>query len=782
LRELTEEECEYMQESELLDMRIALGKNERFIELTGGSSVHFKLLRHMITVEQDLRVIKWLVRYMVAYGDRQAGKHFSRVIDWSDEAVSTALLTGIMQSVDPSKKCPSAEAFDKLHAIVSRTPSCNSNRDHLQLAVQYAVRHLLIGVGQWTDDHVAVGDSEEESPCSHYLAPLFARLYAESQWETARVNLRSINERLALTRPRRSLADILASALSIYTQHSADVVFDQMKSAKWPDKEAMIAGLSAKLDFVLRSDVISQLASDPTEEAVNQFQNEIRPAVERGILHRLSTVHRGMSAFRLSPSPCKSPRPFLVSGKHSSLMGFLPATSNIELPPMLAYGSIAGDDGAVIVAGFSDALTLVHRSDIGRGKGKDMPDPTAREMSNAVRMVGRTRRLIQQDTVEWFGGTEAIAAIQYMKSEAQGAYLLAWGELVEQKGGSPALNKFLRNKISAGHVRSAKVIKVLDVLFPRTVSEDTRHSQFLEHIIYASRINVDTVLTTGKEAQAALALGLRQVLAQHGGSEGVFKAMNKAGNAKKLAFVNAIFRLCQQPAHAVLGTAYGRICQRIIHSINTYSHCFALMGSLAQVSEVDRGTLNDAQRTEDIPKQELYKVCSGDGLGGSFSAVFEVLGGGCDGTVEAELYRCSKIIRACGINPQNVVMVRLIHWLVREIEDPEIYRSLHACHQIVLLPYSKVQVAHSDCQEDQDTPIMVADFFRDLSGRFLCTTKDSVWSDAHFAVKVATGVDCGFGNWMSWTPTDRGAPDMTCNAVTTCVLAQVNIHVRYLRC
>jgi hypothetical protein len=771
-----------MEESDLMQMRRTLTSNPRFIQLTGGPSAHMKLLRHMLNVESDLRVMKSILRYEVGYGDRERGKSLSSVIDWSDTAVSTALLQAIVESANPSETCPSVASFEKLYKVVSSSKSCATNHAHLHLAIQYAMKHLLVSVQQQTDDAVDEDESEVESPVSSYLTPLLERLHTESQWEVAMRNLQNINTRRASLRPPSSVCHILTSAVALYIQGSADVVFDQMRTERWTDNKQVMAGLSEKLDFVLRPSVIEKLAScDHTvysPKAGKQFQDEIRPALESDILHRFKTVHRGFRAFQSESDAGESPRQFLQATGHSSPSGFSPVTRKIELPSMCAYGSLSGDDGAVVVAGLRTSMSLVHRSEIGGGMNMAIPSP--RQSSNALLLSGRVRRMIVQDTLEFLGGASAIAALPYLENKQDGAdpaYLLEWQDLVAQKGGTPALNKFLREREHWGQTRTAKVMKLIDVLFSRTVSEDKRELQFLEHIICASRINVDTVATTSKVAQAALAMEMRKLLEKHGGSRGVFGAMNLASVPKKLAFVNELLDICKEPAHAVLGSSFACICERIIKSMKTNGHAFVLMANFDQVSRSDRETLSKAQGAMHIPKQEVCNVCCADGLGGSMSAVFEVLGGFPDGTVRVELAHCLQKLQACGISESNAIFVRMLHWIVREIETPEAFSLLPAGDQIVFLPYEKVVTAEAARRYNDDTPPMVKECFRDWSTRSLSTAPDDIWADVHFTQCIHPKAQCAFGNWASWSYSDRGPSDLTCNPVTTCVLAQVITHI-----
>jgi hypothetical protein len=48
-----------------------------------------------------------------------------------------------------------------------------------------------------------------------------------------------------------------------------------------------------------------------------------------------------------------------------------------------------------------------------------------------------------------------------------------------------------------------------------------------------------------------------------------------------------------------------------------------------------------------------------------------------------------------------------------------------------------------------------------------------IWRDEHFKHVIDKEMKCAFDNWESWSYSDRGPSDLTCNTVTTCVLAQV---------
>ena len=72
---MTEEDCECMEDSDLMEVRATLTSNPRFIELTVGPSTHMKLLRHMISIEIDFRVMKSILWYAVGYGDRKRVKN-----------------------------------------------------------------------------------------------------------------------------------------------------------------------------------------------------------------------------------------------------------------------------------------------------------------------------------------------------------------------------------------------------------------------------------------------------------------------------------------------------------------------------------------------------------------------------------------------------------------------------------------------------------------------------------------------------------------------------------
>jgi hypothetical protein len=102
-----------------------------------------------------------------------------------------------------------------------------------------------------------------------------------------------------------------------------------------------------------------------------------------------------------------------------------------------------------------------------------------------------------------------------------------------------------------------------------------------------------------------------------------------------------------------------------------------------------------------------------------------------------------------------------------------------------MLPYAKVDAAERARRNIDGTAPMVKALFRDWSSRSLATGITDIWRDEHFISSVETNMPCGFGNWQSWSYSDRGASDLTCNAVTTCVLAQVItdiIRVGYVLC
>lgn len=763
---LTEHDCECMQESELCDLRAALVKTECFLQLTKGASVHLKLLRDIMSIEQDLRVMKSIVRYSVPQSMR-AGK-FGSFIDWGDAKVSNALLQAIAESEDPEQQFPSAESFEKVCDMVLQSKSSKSSPSHMRNAIRHAVSQLLISVGPESDEDDDTNESEAASSCFRSLSPVLERLYFEPQWTVALLNLRSVNERRAGRRPGVLISAILTSAVSLYTTQVQDVVFDQIKGTVWADQDHMLAALATKLDYLLRSSVMEKLAfTHPTQAALDEFHLHVRPAVERAILHRLKSLHRGVRAFDTEEG--QSNHPFLQAGNDIELSAFLRTEKPTGLPSILAHGCIAADDGAVVAAGRINTVGMVHFCEIGGGK-KNMPTPTAREISNACLMAGRIGRTLVQDTVAWLGGSIAIAALPYRESEKDCAYFVDWVPTVQAKGGLAELNKYLRNgcNAGAGRARSEKEVQLLDVLFPRT-SNDSRDLQFLEQIIYAARISEATVAASGHEAQASLALGMRKVLDRHGGSQEVFRAMEKTSVTFRLAFVRDLLDLCRQPENAALATSFACICERVIKSVEEHGHAFLLMATLDRVRQSDRVALSQAVSCLEIPRQEVFNAASADGLGGSFSVVFEVLGGG---TVDRELARCSQKIQACGLTPENCVFLRMIHWLIREIEDPARFRLLEKCHHIVVLPYCKVLVAHRR-QEEKGIVTMVDSYLGGLSMRSLDTGKESVWSDAHFSYRISLGVTAAFGNWASWAVADQGPEDYTCTPVTTCVMAQV---------
>ena len=105
--------------------------------------------------------------------------------------------------------------------------------------------------------------------------------------------------------------------------------------------------------------------------------------------------------------------------------------------------------------------------------------------------------------------------------------------------------------------------------------------------------------------------------------------------------------------------------------------------------------LVEAQEVSHIPKQEAFCVEDGDGLGGKFSVVLEVLGGLPGGTVEMELTACRAKLKTCGIRQSNTIFVRLIQLVVRNIEEPGEFAKLPSCHHIVFLSFPKVICAHS---------------------------------------------------------------------------------------
>jgi hypothetical protein len=786
LLDLTEKVCQCMEDSELMLMRLTLKSNARFNQLTAGTSAPVKLLRHIMTTDSDLRAMKSILRYQVGYGDRERGKNLLSVIDWSDPKVSTALVQAIAESDNPAETCPYVACFEKLREVVSQSKSCVTNDAHLRIAIQYAVKHLLVYVQQRDDDESDEDESDTASPVASYHAPLLECLRTDPQWALARRNLQVMNARRASLRPPSSVSHILASAVAMYIQVSFDVTFDEMRTERWTDEEQVVAGLSTKLDFVLRPSVIHKLASCDVSmyspEAVQQFQDRVRPALQLEIMHRFKTLHRGFRAFHSENDADYSPRPYLQAIEHSSLSAFSMTSRKIQLPSMYAYGSLSGDDGAVVVAGLRPSMNLVYRSEI--GGGKDMAEPTPRQCSNGILLSGRERRMIVQDVLAFLGGPSAIAALPYLENEQHGAdpaYSLAWQDLLAEKGGTPALNKYLGECEHLGALRTAKLMKLVDVLFSKTVPEDKRELRFLEHIIYACRINVDTVATTSKVTQASLALRMRALLQDHGGSRGVFAAMNLASVTRKLAFVTALLEICTEPAYAVLGSSFAKICERMIESVTTHGHAFLLMASFEQVCSSDRETLRKAQDAMKIPKQEVCNVCCADGLGGGMSTVFEVLGGLPDGTARAELAQCADKLKACGVSEKNAIFVRMLQWIVREIETPEAFKKLPAGDQLVFLPYVKVDSAER-ARRNNGTAPMVKEFFRDLSSRTLSTGINDIWRDVHFADVIRPNTAFAFGNWNSWSYSDRGPSDLTCNAVTTCVLAQVITDIAFGMC
>jgi len=98
----------------------------------------------------------------------------------------------------------------------------------------------------------------------------------------------------------------------------------------------------------------------------------------------------------------------------------------------------------------------------------------------------------------------------------------------------------------------------------------------------------------------------------------------------------------------------------------------------------------------------------------------------------------------------------------------------------------KVSSAELARRDIDGTSPYVKESFRDWSSRWLSTGVDDIWGDVHFKHVIAGREwGCAFDNWNSWSYSDRGQPDMTCNAVTTCVLAQVItdiIRVGYVLC
>jgi hypothetical protein len=169
------------------------------------------------------------------------------------------------------------------------------------------------------------------------------------------------------------------------------------------------------------------------------------------------------------------------------------------------------------------------------------------------------------------------------------------------------------------------------------------------------------------------------------------------------------------------------------------------------------------------------------------STVFEVLGGLSDGTERTELARCADKLKACGVSEKNAIFIRILQWIVREIETPESFKKLpaRAGDQLVFLPYVKVDSAERARRNIDGTPPKVKEFFRDLSSRTLSTGINDIWRDVHFVHAIDHRPEAAFGNWNSWIYSDRGPSDLTCNVVTTCVMAQVLadiIRIGYVLC
>jgi hypothetical protein len=596
----------------------------------------------------------------------------------------------------------------------------------------------------------------------------------EQDWRVVKTIVRYVVPRVTRGgRARGEILSVLMSALSLYVSQVQDAVFDQMKSTPWQNKENMLEALQVKLDYLLRVDVIEKLASSrPTQQAVAEFQELIRPAVEREMQHSLKGVHRGLGTFESHAG--KSPRAFLQAVNHTSLSAFLPTAKPIGVPSILAYGCMSADDWAVTAARCSDAITMLQCSAI--GGGNNMQVPTSHEVSFSFQCAGRIRVVIVQGTVAWLGGAASIAAFPYRQRQEDGAYLIDWLPAVREKGGLAGLHEYFRTVVLVGARQGLRpglasndeIHLLLDALFP-TTSEDVRDFIFLEHIVYAAGINEATSCTTSKAAQESLALQMRSVLAKHGGSQGVFAAMEKTSVRRRLAFVSELLFLCNKPENAVLSSSMACVCRCIINSVSNYGHAFVLMASLDRLGSSDRVSLNHAVSSLAIPKQDMFNVASADGLGGSFSVVFEVLG---DSSAHEEVSRLSQKLKACGLRSENTVFVRMIHWIIREIEDSARFALLDKCHHIVLLPFDKVVEALKR-QGAKSTASALAAYFCGLSMRALLTDGDSIWSDTHFTHRFTNSNSGAFGNWPSWSFADRGPEDIICTAVTTCVLGQV---------